>query len=103
NQHLRNLPELSSWTAQERDRLVSVNFALLIGVSIAGNFFAGWLAKLLGYRRGIFVMFLGFFLTMFWMFWYPREHVSLLFWSSCVGFFSGVWGLFTMYLPPLFP
>jgi MFS family permease len=103
NQHLRNLPDLASWTPEERDRLVSVNFALLIGISIAGNFFAGWLAKMLGYRRGIFVMFLGFFLTMFWMFWYPREHVSLLFWSSCVGFFSGVWGLFTMYLPPLFP
>ena len=26
-----------------------------------------------------------------------------MFWMPCVGFFSGVFGLFTMYLPPLFP
>ena len=33
----------------------------------------------------------------------PRDHVSLLLWMPWVGFFSGVFGLFTMYLPPLFP
>jgi hypothetical protein len=27
----------------------------------------------------------------------------MLVWMSLVGFFSGVFGLFTMYLPPLFP
>ena len=33
----------------------------------------------------------------------PRGHVSLFLWMPWVGFFSGVFGLFTMYLPPLFP
>jgi len=33
----------------------------------------------------------------------PRGYVSLLCWIPWVGFFSGVFGLFTMYLPPLFP
>jgi MFS family permease len=103
NQHLPNLPDLASWTPQRRSGLVALNFGLLITISIPGNFFAGWLAKVLGYRRAIFLMLLGFFLTMFGMFWHPRDHVSLLFWSSSVGFFSGVWGLFTMFLPPLFP
>ena len=28
---------------------------------------------------------------------------ALMFWMSMIGFFSGVFGLFTMYLPPLFP
>jgi hypothetical protein len=32
-----------------------------------------------------------------------RELASLRFWIACIGFFSGVFGLFTMYLPPLFP
>jgi len=33
----------------------------------------------------------------------PRDHVSMMRWIPWVGFFSGVFGLFTMYLPPLFP
>src|SRR5437867_4068288 len=44
-QHLRNLPELSSWLPADRERLVATAFFLVIAVSIAGNFFAGWLAR----------------------------------------------------------
>jgi MFS family permease len=34
----------------------------------------------------------------------PREFGAMAwFWCPLVGFFSGVFGLFTMYLPPLFP
>ena len=34
----------------------------------------------------------------------PRSWESLVWgWFPAVGFFSGVFGLFTMYLPPLFP
>src|SRR5213079_867214 len=34
----------------------------------------------------------------------PRPWESLVwFWFPLVGFFSGLFGLFTMYLPPLFP
>src|SRR5262249_52781630 len=34
----------------------------------------------------------------------PRGYASLVwFWFPAVGFFSGVFGLFTMFLPPLFP
>src|SRR5581483_2304226 len=33
----------------------------------------------------------------------PQTHGVLLAWYAGVGFFSGVFGLFTMYLPPLFP
>src|SRR6202034_3532191 len=67
------------------------------------NFFAAALARKMGYRRAIAIMFLGFFLTMFGACCVPRGHVSLMCWTPCVGFFSGVFGLFTMYLPPLFP
>jgi len=102
-QHLRNLPELASWTSAERERLVSGAFFLVISVSVGGNFFAALLARALGYRRGVALMLLGFFLAMFGTYCVPRDHQSMMFWISAVGFFSGVFGLFTMYLPPLFP
>jgi hypothetical protein len=45
----------------------------------------------------------GFFVAMFGAYCVPRGYVSVLRWIPWVGFFSGVFGLFTMYLPPLFP
>lgn len=102
-QQITHLPELAGWTASEKRRLASVYFFLLIGVSIPGNFFAGWLATLMGFRKAIAVMLLGFFGSQFGAYIVARDHVSLLLWTPWVGFFSGVFGLFTMYLPPLFP
>jgi MFS family permease len=102
-QHVRNLPELAAWPNEAREDLVSKVFSLVIGVSIVGNFAAGALAKRFGYRWGIALMFLGFFVSMFGCFAVPRSHESLIPWDAAVGFFSGVFGLFTMYLPPLFP
>lgn len=102
-QHLRNLLIEAGWVVGDRERLVSAAFFLTIGVSVFGNFFAGGLAQLLGYRRSVSIMCLGFFLAMFGTYYTPRDYHSLLFWIPWVGFFSGVFGLFTMYLPPLFP
>ena len=78
----------------------------MIAVSIVGNFFAGlaWPARI-GYRRAIAAMCLRL---------RPRHarqlracraatRRSCYFWLPLVGFFSGVFGLFTMYMPPLFP
>ena len=76
----------------------------MIGVSIAGNFFAGWLARLVGYRNAIAAMFAVGASSMAGGFGVARSHESLVaFWLPAVGFASGVFGLFTMYLPPLFP
>ncbi len=103
-QHLRNLPELKSWAVPQREQLVSVAFFLVIGVSVAGNFFCGWLVTRLGYRRSVVWMSLGFFLAMLGAFAVPRGWQELVyFWFPIVGFFSGLFAIFTMYLPPLFP
>ena len=103
-QHLRNLPEIAAWPAPEREKLVANAFFLVIFVSIAGNFAAGGIARWLGYRRSITFMCLGFFGAMFLTFSQPRGYEELFkFWFPLVGFFSGVFGLFTMLLPPLFP
>ncbi|HAK94310.1 MAG TPA: MFS transporter [Planctomycetes bacterium] len=102
-QHVRRLPSLAEWGDSEREQLVSVVFFLVILVSIFGNFFAGWLAKLLGYRKAIALCFAGMFVCHIGAYGVPRDHTTLIPWISGIGFFSGVFGLFTMYLPPLFP
>ncbi|NBV23601.1 MAG: MFS transporter [Proteobacteria bacterium] len=87
-----------------KQKVVSRAFSIVIGVSILGNFAAAGLAKLLGYRRSIALFYCCFFLAMGATFIQPRGWESLVwFWFPLVGFCSGIFGLFTMYLPPLFP
>jgi MFS family permease len=102
-QYLRSLPELASWTEGEKRQLVTKVFFWVVAVSIAGNYFAAWLATRLGYRRTILWMCVAFVLAFFGAFGVPRSHESLTLWLPVIGFCSGVFGLFTMYMPPLFP
>lgn len=103
-QHLRNLPELRDLARADRERLVSLAFFLVILVSIAGNFLAGFVVKRLGYRHTFAAFFLLAFGCFVGAFGAPRAHGSLVYlWLPAIGFASGVFGLFTMYLPPLFP
>jgi hypothetical protein len=102
-QHPRSLPEVAKWPQADQERLASVVFFAVIGISIFGNFVAAGIARVIGYRLSIAVMCVGFFLTMYGAYSVPRDYKSLVLWLPWVGFFSGVFGLFTMYLPPLFP
>lgn len=102
-QHLRSLPEVQALGPTGITQLASKTFAWTIGISILGNFFAGWLARRFGYRNAIALMLVGFFATEFIAYFRVYPLPVLLWLLPCVGFFSGVFGLFTMYLPPLFP
>lgn len=102
-QHLRSLPEVKALDKATITQLASLTFGLIIGISIFGNFFAAFLAKKLGYRAAIALMLLGFCLANTAAYIVPRDKDHLLPLLPVVGFFSGVFGLFTMYLPPLFP
>ena len=120
-QHLRNLPDLAAtaqvefataaagadeakWIAAYKQKTVSLAFFVIIVASIIGNFFAAAIAKAFGYRRSIALCYLGFVCAMALTFMQERSWESLVWvWFPAVGFFSGVFGLFTMYLPPLFP
>jgi len=102
-QHLRNLPEVLNMSPEQRSKLASTAMYLVIGSSMLGNFFCGWLARLIGYRAAIGAAFLGYLLAMLGAYAVPRDHVQLLYWFPLIGFCMGVFALFTMYLPPLFP
>src|SRR5699024_3565416 len=63
-----------------------------------------WLAKKLGFKRAIAVMCIGFGSAIFAAFVVPRPWDQMLYlYVPLIGFFSGIFGLFTMFLPPLFP
>jgi MFS family permease len=102
-QHLRNLPELASWTPAERSQLVSGVVWLVMLTSIAGNFFAALLARWLKYRRAIALLCLAYAVSMLATYSAAYDHITLLFGFAAIGVCQGVFALFTMYLPPLFP
>ena len=93
-QHLKTLPDVQPWAPKRKDELVSFAFFLVIGWSIVGNFFAAWLARLLGYRRTIALMSLMFVIIIAGTYWQVRDYKSMLFWIPWVGFCSGMFGLF---------
>lgn len=102
-QQLRNLPEVKSWSVAEKTQLVSQVIWLVMMSSIVGNFFAGGLARYFTYRRAIVGLCSAYFLAMFWTYAVPRDHHSLWMGFAAMGLCQGVFALFTMYLPPLFP
>jgi MFS family permease len=102
-QHLRNLPDLADWSAEAKSRFVSVAMFVVMIASIVGNFAAAALARRIGYRLAISLMALGYFLAMVGTYSVPRDHVTLLILLPVISVFSGLFALFTMYLPPLFP
>jgi len=102
-QQLRNLPEVLPWTAEQKNHLANTAMFLVIGSSILGNFFSGWIARFFGYRATIASIFLLYFLAMLGAYSVPRSHEALLWWFPLIGFCQGCFALFTMYLPPLFP
>ncbi len=102
-QHLRNLPDVLAMSSEQRNKLASTAMYLIIGSSILGNFFSGCLARHIGYRATIAWTFLAYFGVMWGAYSLARDHTALLCWFPFIGFCQGVFGLFTMYLPPLFP
>ena len=104
SQHLRRLLVGAGSEAGDVTRIVSASFFVVNTMAILGNFGAGWLARTLGNRRAIVVFLGGLGLVIIAAFIVPRSINSLaFFWFPLAGFFSGVFALFTMYLPPLFP
>jgi MFS family permease len=102
-QHLRNLPDLAEWSDAEKTQFVSKVVVIVIVTSITGNFVAGALAKWLSYRRAIACICVGYFLAMAVTYARPQPPAVLYVGVAVIGLGQGVFALFTMYLPSLFP
>jgi hypothetical protein len=101
--HIRALPEIAALDAEARNRAaLTALFWAMIG-SVIGNFVAGGIAKLLGYRKAIAIMLFAYFLSMVLCFRQMWSYDATLWWFALIGLCQGTFGLFTMCLPPLFP
>ena len=102
-QQLRSLPDVAALESVEIEHLVSKFVWLLMLSSIAGNFLAAFLARRFKYRRAIALLCLAYCLAILGTYGTPRAHTSLWWGVATIGVCQGVFALFTMYLPPLFP
>jgi MFS family permease len=102
-QHLKNLPDTKSWSEAEKQKLVATAVFLVLFTSIAGNFLAGFVAKILSFRTAIGLTSLGYGLSLLAVYAVEHNHTTLLLLLPIISLFHGLFALFTMYLPPLFP
>jgi len=100
---IRSLPEVKSLSGPEQTDAVVVALMYIMIGSIFGNYVAGALAKIMGYRKAITLMLAAYGACMITAFSGEWTHQQLLWWYAWIGLFQGVFGLFTMCLPPLFP
>jgi MFS family permease len=102
-QHLNNLLVDAGWNDAERTQLKGMAMILVMVTSIVGNFVAAAIARRIGYRWTIGLMCVAYFLAMTVAYGVQRSHTELLWCLGFMGVCQGLFGLFTMYMPPLFP
>jgi MFS family permease len=99
----KNLPDVIDQTPAAKNAWGTKLLFLVMVASIVGNFFAALLARLMGYKKAICLMCVGYMLSMIAAYGTAHSHEELYWWLVLPGLFQGVFALFTMYLPPLFP
>ena len=85
------------------NRAANTALAVIVGSSIAGNFLASFLATRWGYGRAMAAMAALYGILMATCFATPWPYGVTLMWFALIGICQGLFGLFTMCLPPLFP
>jgi MFS family permease len=103
SQHLRTLPEFASSDKGEVTRVVTWAMTVVMLTSIVGNFVAAVIARTIGYRKAIVGLFVMYGLAMMWCYHTDRTMLGMWPFLLAIGIAQGVFALFTMYLPPLFP
>ncbi|MBL8877080.1 MAG: MFS transporter [Phycisphaerae bacterium] len=103
-QLVQRLPEVAGKPKPEVQKLVSWISIIYLTVNIFANYFATYLARFIGYRWAFFLL-MGASLVAFCIAFRapPRlENITLLY--CIIAFFAlGLFGLFPLYIPPLFP
>lgn len=103
-QAVRKISEVASWPAAKVQELTTNVAVVYFVVNIVGNFFATYLAEWRGYRTAFTVLFAASMACFLGLFWMPLTLGNVYWFASLAAFFSlGLFGLFPLYIPPLFP
>lgn len=101
--YIRDLPEVRDLSSAGQNRAAVIALMVLMAGSILGNYAAAAMARAVGYRKAVVSFCLVYGVVMGVTFLEARTHFAILFGFFFIGLCQGVFGLFTMCLPPLFP
>jgi len=101
--YIRDLPEVRDLSSAGQNRAAVIALMVLMAGSILGNYAAAAVARAVGYRKAVVSFCLVYGAAMGVTFLEPRDHATVLAGFFFIGLCQGVFGLFTMCLPPLFP
>jgi len=103
-QAVRAMPEVKDWAPKDVTALTTRVAIAYFLVNIVGNYFATYLAKFCGYRAAFTILFAASMASYLWMFKDPLTLDTVYLRTLVPAFFSlGLFGLFPLYVPPLFP
>ena len=101
--YIRDLPEVRDLSSAGQNRAAVIALMVLMAGSILGNYAAAAVARAVGYRKTVVSFCLIYGVVMGLTFLEARTHSAVLIGFFFIGLCQGVFGLFTMCLPPLFP
>ena len=101
--YIRDLPEVRDLSSAGQNRAAVIALMVLMAGSILGNYAAAAVARAVGYRKAVVSFCLIYGVVMGLTFLEARTHSAVLIGFLFIGLCQGVFGLFTMCLPPLFP
>ena len=101
--YIRDLPEVRDLSSAGQNRAAVIALMVLMAGSILGNYAAAAMARAVGYRKAVVSFCLVYGVVMGVTFLEARTHFAILIGFFFIGLCQGVFGLFTMCLPPLFP
>jgi MFS family permease len=101
--YIRDLPEVRDLSSAGQNRAAVIALMVLMAGSILGNYAAAAVARAVGYRKAVVSFCLIYGVVMGVTFLEARAHLAVLIGFFFIGLCQGVFGLFTMCLPPLFP
>lgn len=101
---IERMPEVQGWAKPEIEHLKTRVTIVYFLINIAGNFFGSYVAKWIGYRRTFFLMIAAAAASYWFGFRQPLTLANMYWCTGFAAFFSlGLFGLFPMYIPPLYP
>ena len=101
--HIRSLPEVRDLSDAAKNYIAVLTLGAVMIGSILGNYLSAAVAVRFGYRRAVVGTLFAYCLAMLAAYALPHRQGTLMWMLFLIGLCQGVFGLFTMCLPPLFP